>query len=178
MTIMSFHRSALFFTLGSLWTAGTYLAIVVLFIMVKNILFPIIRPLLLILFSTIILHMVSAIENARIHADTKRAKEVAERDLEIGRKIQSGFFPKSLPLLPGWEIVAYFKPARQVAGDFYDVFRLRNGKFIGIVIADVCDKGVGAALFMALIRSLVRAFVVQGFDDLADSAKISSDPTG
>ncbi|MGB5423978.1 MAG: SpoIIE family protein phosphatase [Desulfobacterales bacterium] len=177
MTIMSFHRSALFFTLGSLWTAGTYLAIVVLFIMVKNILFPIIRPLLLILFSTIILHMVSAIENARIHADIKRAKEVAERDLEIGRKIQSGFFPKSLPLLPGWEFVAYFKPARQVAGDFYDVFRLRNGKFIGIVIADVCDKGVGAALFMALIRSLVRAFVVQGFDDLSDPAKISSDPT-
>ena len=178
IAIMSFHRSALFFTLGSLGTAGTYLAIVVLFIMVENILFPIIRPLLLILFSMIIIHMVSAIENARSHADTKRAKEVAERDLEIGRKIQSGFFPKFLPSHPGWEIVAYFKPARQVAGDFYDVFRLRNGKFFGIVIADVCDKGVGAALFMALIRSLVRAFVVQEFDNLADSADISNEPPG
>ena len=59
--------------------------------------------------------------------------------------------------MPGWETAAFFKPARQVAGDFYDVFQLPGGA-IGFVIADVCDKGVGAALFMALFRSLIRIF--------------------
>jgi phosphoserine phosphatase RsbU/P len=58
----------------------------------------------------------------------------------------------------GWEIVANFRPAREVAGDFYDAFYLEGGRKVGFVIADVCDKGVGAALFMALTRSLIRAF--------------------
>ncbi|HXV96927.1 MAG TPA: PP2C family protein-serine/threonine phosphatase, partial [Anaerolineae bacterium] len=58
---------------------------------------------------------------------------------------------------PGWEIVARFQPAREVAGDFYDAFTLSDGQ-IGLVIADVVDKGVGAALFMALFRSLIRFF--------------------
>ncbi|MDH3558776.1 MAG: serine/threonine-protein phosphatase, partial [Deltaproteobacteria bacterium] len=65
--------------------------------------------------------------------------------------------PGQLLNKPGWEIVAYFKPAHQVAGDFYDVFELPGGH-VGLVIADVCDKGVGAALFMALFRSLIRIF--------------------
>ncbi len=78
-------------------------------------------------------------------------------ELEQGRKMQQNFFPSHLPEIPGWEFSAFFKPARQVAGDFYDVFEL-PGNHIGIVIADVCDKGVGAALFMALFRSLIRVF--------------------
>ena len=175
IAFMSFQRSTLLFTLGSFGIAGTYIAITVLFIINENLLFPIIRPLLMIFFALITLHIASAVENARTHAETEKAKEVAERDLEIGRKIQSGFFPKSLPSPPGWEIVAYFKPARQVAGDFYDVFKLGDGKFMGIVIADVCDKGVGAALFMALIRSLVRAFAVQGFDEHSGSRESVND---
>jgi sigma-B regulation protein RsbU (phosphoserine phosphatase) len=65
--------------------------------------------------------------------------------------------PDQLPQMPGWETAAFFKPARQVAGDFYDIFQLPGGS-IGFVIADVCDKGVGAALFMALFRSLIRVF--------------------
>jgi serine phosphatase RsbU (regulator of sigma subunit) len=71
--------------------------------------------------------------------------------------MQINFLPDQLLQLPGWETAAYFKPARQVAGDFYDVFQLPGGN-IGLVIADVCDKGVGAALFMALFRSLIRIF--------------------
>ena len=78
-------------------------------------------------------------------------------ELEEGRQIQINFLPDQLLQLPGWETAAYFKPARQVAGDFYDVFQLPGGN-IGLVIADVCDKGVGAALFMALFRSLIRIF--------------------
>ena len=83
--------------------------------------------------------------------------QVLNNELEKGRQMQINFLPSQLPQLPGWEIAAYFKPARQVAGDFYDVFRIPGGH-IGFVIADVCDKGVGAALFMALFRSLIRIF--------------------
>lgn len=79
-----------------------------------------------------------------------------ERELEIGREIQMGFLPDSLPSPDGWEINVRFRPARTVAGDFYDVFELVNKRRLALVVADVCDKGVGAALFMALIRSLLR----------------------
>ena len=71
--------------------------------------------------------------------------------------MQSNFLPDRLPSKAGWEFTAYIKPARQVSGDFYDVFELPSGQ-VGMVIADVCDKGVGAALFMALFRSLMRIF--------------------
>lgn len=84
-----------------------------------------------------------------------------ERDLQIGRQIQSSFLPLNLPEHAGWEIAARFQPARQVAGDFYDAFMLTQNRRIGFVIGDVCDKGVGAALFMALFRSLIRAFAQQ-----------------
>jgi serine phosphatase RsbU (regulator of sigma subunit) len=78
-------------------------------------------------------------------------------ELEIGRQMQTNFLPAQLVTKSGWEFSAFFKPARQVAGDFYDVFDL-PGDAVGVVIADVCDKGVGAALFMALFRSLIRIF--------------------
>jgi serine phosphatase RsbU (regulator of sigma subunit) len=78
-------------------------------------------------------------------------------ELERGRQMQANFLPTQLLEKPGWEFAASFKPARQVAGDFYDAFEL-PGDCVGLVIADVCDKGVGAALFMALFRSLIRIF--------------------
>ncbi|WP_019507607.1 PP2C family protein-serine/threonine phosphatase [Pleurocapsa sp. PCC 7319] len=85
-----------------------------------------------------------------------------DSELQKGRQIQLDFLPNRNNIKHfyhkfGWEIATYFKPARQVAGDFYDLFELPNGN-IGLVIADVCDKGVGAALFMALFRSLIRIF--------------------
>ena len=83
--------------------------------------------------------------------------QALNNELEKGREMQTNFLPTQLVHKPGWEFAAFFKPARQVAGDFYDVFDLPNGD-VGIVIADVCDKGVGAALFMALFRSLIRIF--------------------
>ncbi|MGB3207077.1 MAG: SpoIIE family protein phosphatase [Crinalium sp.] len=85
------------------------------------------------------------------------AYKVLENELEKGRQMQKYFLPDHIPQLANWEIAAFFQPARQVAGDFYDVFVL-PGDYIGIVVADVCDKGVGAALFMALFRSLLRIF--------------------
>lgn len=161
--LLSFRYSSFPFTLGALGVAGGYICIVGLFFFYANVIFPIVRPLLMMGFALISIQIASAVENVRTLAETERAKEVAERDLDIGRQIQSGFLPNTLPSPSGWEIVSHFKAARQVAGDFYDFFKLGNRECIGIVIADVCDKGVGAALFMALIRSLIRAFAMQNF---------------
>ncbi|RSS81789.1 PP2C family protein-serine/threonine phosphatase [Streptomyces sp. WAC06614] len=89
-------------------------------------------------------------------ADARAALVSYEKELEIGREIQAGFLPEALPVPDGWEIDVRFRPARQVAGDFYDVFELVHRRRLALVVADVCDKGVGSALFMALIRSLLR----------------------
>lgn len=83
-----------------------------------------------------------------------------EFELEKGREIQREFLPSQIPKLPNWEIATCFYPAGQVSGDFYDVFVLPDGN-VGLVIADVCDKGVGSALYMALFRSLIRVFAQQ-----------------
>jgi serine phosphatase RsbU (regulator of sigma subunit) len=83
-----------------------------------------------------------------------------EFELEKGREIQREFLPSQIPELPNWEIATCFYPAGQVSGDFYDVFVLPDEN-VGLVIADVCDKGVGSALYMALFRSLIRVFAEQ-----------------
>lgn len=90
---------------------------------------------------------------------TERTAQVQafEKELEIGRRIQANFLPESIPEVSNWEVATYFEAAREVAGDFYDVFELVPGKYLALVIGDVCDKGVGAALFMTLFRSLIRA---------------------
>ncbi len=119
---------------------------------------------------TIAGQIASAIHNARLYAET-------QRDLEMGRQIQAGFFPQRLPTLHSWEIATHFQPARQVAGDFYDVFHLPNNQ-VGFVIADVCDKGVGAALFTGLIRCLIRIFSgstsLYGLSFISDITKADS----
>jgi phosphoserine phosphatase RsbU/P len=86
-----------------------------------------------------------------------------EHDVQIARQIQLSFLPSELPQLAGWEFAARFYPAREVAGDFYDAFMMTQGRRVGFVMGDVCDKGVGAALFMALTRSLIRAFAQQHY---------------
>ena len=98
-----------------------------------------------------------ALENARLYAKLENYSQALNAELEKGKKIQRDFLPNKIPQLPGWEIETSFYPARQVSGDFYDAFML-PGNYIGLVIADVCDKGVGSALYMALFRSLMRVF--------------------
>jgi sigma-B regulation protein RsbU (phosphoserine phosphatase) len=98
-----------------------------------------------------------ALENARLYAKLENYSQALNAELEKGKKIQRDFLPTEIPQIPGWEIETSFYPARQVSGDFYDAFML-PGNYIGIVIADVCDKGVGSALYMALFRSLMRVF--------------------
>ena len=118
--------------------------------------FPIVTPLIAIFLSLVALQILRALENAQILQKSEMEKSLLKHELEIGRKIQTDFFPEQLPNVSGWELSAYFRPAREVAGDFYDVFWLVKKRMLALVIADVCDKGVGAALFMALIRSLIR----------------------
>jgi serine phosphatase RsbU (regulator of sigma subunit) len=108
------------------------------------------------LLTTLANSMSIALENARLWEQEKLYRKALQRELEIGRDIQAGFLPATLPIIEGWEIAASLMSAREVAGDFYDTFELPDGN-IGLVIADVCDKGVGAALFMTLFRSLIRA---------------------
>jgi phosphoserine phosphatase RsbU/P len=108
------------------------------------------------LLQTLAASMSVALENARLWTQEKVYLTALEHEFKIGREIQIGFLPDTLPQLKGWDVAAFLQPAREVAGDFYDVFEL-PGKKIGLVIADICDKGLGAALFMTLFRSFIRA---------------------
>jgi serine phosphatase RsbU (regulator of sigma subunit)/anti-sigma regulatory factor (Ser/Thr protein kinase) len=85
-----------------------------------------------------------------------RTRERLEQELQVARLIQRNFLPKELPDLPGWHVAAFYRPARAVGGDFYDFVEL-EGDRIGVVVGDVTDKGVPAALVMAATRSLLRA---------------------
>ncbi|HVF39044.1 MAG TPA: SpoIIE family protein phosphatase, partial [Gemmatimonadaceae bacterium] len=101
-----------------------------------------------------------ALLRTRISAvlDRRRIKdgENLRREMTVARTIQRDFLPESLPDVGGLELQAALHPAKDVSGDFYDCFLLSSGEVI-LVVGDVCDKGVGAALFMALFRSLIRA---------------------
>lgn len=114
------------------------------------------------------LRVITSLHNTRLRRQEQDYQEREkflkyEADVQVARHIQQNFLPEELPLPQGWDIAAYFSPARDVAGDFYDVFPLANGRRVGLVIADVCDKGVPAALFMALTRSLIRAYSSQNY---------------
>jgi serine phosphatase RsbU (regulator of sigma subunit) len=99
-----------------------------------------------------------AIQNDLLQKETV-VRERLETEVQLARQIQQTFIPESLPQFTDWELAARWKTARQVGGDFYDVFDLPDGH-LGLFIADVADKGVPAALFMALTRTLVRAAVL------------------
>ncbi len=83
-------------------------------------------------------------------------RERIEQELRIARLIQQTLLPKTLPELPGYDLAAYYQPAREVGGDFYDFLELEDGRF-GLVVGDVTDKGVPAALVMATTRTMLRA---------------------
>jgi serine phosphatase RsbU (regulator of sigma subunit)/putative methionine-R-sulfoxide reductase with GAF domain len=100
-----------------------------------------------------------AIQNDRLQQEMV-VRERLEHEIQLARQIQQSFIPDHLPTYPDWELAGLWRPARQVGGDFYDVIEL-PGQQLGLFIADVADKGIPAALFMALTRTLVRAAVLE-----------------
>src|SRR5215204_1935317 len=94
-------------------------------------------------------------------------RERIEQELQVARRIQRASLPKEVPTLKGWEISPYYQPAREVGGDFYDFFELKDGR-LGIVVGDATGKGVPAALVMASARSMLRA-VAQASDSPGDA---------
>ncbi|HYZ46110.1 MAG TPA: SpoIIE family protein phosphatase, partial [Actinomycetota bacterium] len=85
-----------------------------------------------------------------------RSRERIEQELRVATLIQQQFLPQELPELGGWQAAAYYRPAREVGGDFYDFIELPDGR-VGIVVGDVTDKGVPAALVMATTRTILRS---------------------
>ncbi len=96
-----------------------------------------------------------AIKNEQLQEEAVKSERM-ERELQLAREIQVAFLPKKIPEIAGWDIDVHWQPAREVGGDFYDILHLEQHK-IGFIIADVADKGMPAALFMTLIRTLMRA---------------------
>lgn len=85
-----------------------------------------------------------------------RERERMEQELRVARIIQQTLLPQKIPALPGWHLAAHWQPARAVGGDFYDFIEFPDGR-LGLIIADVTDKGVPAAMVMATTRSILRA---------------------
>lgn len=102
----------------------------------------------------------TAIENARLY-QVAVEKGRMQRELTMARDIQQGLLPSEMPDVPGYEITAKWRAAREVAGDFYDLFRL-DEENLGVVIADVSDKGAPAAMFMAVARTMIRSHAHTG----------------
>jgi sigma-B regulation protein RsbU (phosphoserine phosphatase) len=122
-------------------------------------------------------HVAIVLENAKLYQRLNEAFHALESandqietysnalsaELEKGRHMQRTFLPEKMPDIPGWQIDACFYPAKQVSGDFYDVFPI-DEEHLSVIIADVCDKGVSAALFMGIFRSLIHAYMESAFE--------------
>jgi serine phosphatase RsbU (regulator of sigma subunit)/putative methionine-R-sulfoxide reductase with GAF domain len=186
------HHSTALPPLTTLYESGTLIALPILartsllgiLLMDYNIPDYVPEPRQVALYTGAIGQIASALESALLAREAVEAAYL-EQELRVAREIQTALLPATLPCIPGWEISADWRSARLVGGDFYDFwfFKPRNQvmaignlaeapanmqpfaskqNLMGFVIADVSDKGVPAAMFMALARSLVRAAALDG----------------
>jgi len=112
----------------------------------------------------------SAINQSQVYAKSLAMQKTLQ-ELALARSIQASFLPETIPSLPGWQLAAALEPARQIAGDFYDFINLSDNK-LGILIADVADKGLGSSLYMALSGTLIRTFAIDHAQEPARVLKI------
>jgi steroid delta-isomerase-like uncharacterized protein len=101
-------------------------------------------------------------------------RQSTEQELRLARSIQRASLPEEVPTLEGWQISPFYRPAREVGGDFYDFFELEDGR-LGLVVGDATGHGVPAALVMASARSMLRA-VAQASDSPGDVLRRVNDP--
>jgi GAF domain-containing protein len=105
--------------------------------------------------SAISAQLVVALERAHFYEVAEARRIRLEKELQVARKVQVGLMPCEMPRIPGFGLAGAWHPAVEVAGDFYKIFPLDEGRW-GIVIGDVADKGTAAALYMAMVDSLSR----------------------
>ena len=106
-----------------------------------------------------------AIQNDRLE-NLADDQERLEREFQIAREIQKTFLPSEMPVHKEWKLDVRWRPAREVGGDFYDVFELPDNR-LALLVADVTDKGMSAALYMTVTRTLLRT-VAQQFNTPAE----------
>jgi serine phosphatase RsbU (regulator of sigma subunit) len=104
--------------------------------------------------SAVSTQLVVALERARFYEIAEARRVLLENELEVAREVQVGLMPREMPDIPGFGLAGAWRPAREVAGDFYDIFPLDEDRW-GMVIGDVAGKGTAAALYMAMVHSLI-----------------------
>jgi len=97
----------------------------------------------------------AALERARLYDQIRIQHSHLKHELDMARKVQVSLLPDKLPRIRGYSLAAFWKPAYETSGDYYNIFKLPGGRW-GFFVADVCDKGAPAALYMALTHGLIR----------------------
>jgi sigma-B regulation protein RsbU (phosphoserine phosphatase) len=104
--------------------------------------------------SAVSAQLVVALERAHFYEVAEARRIRLEKELQVAREVQAGLMPREMPAIPGFGIAGAWHPALEVAGDFYKIFPLDDDRW-GMVIGDVADKGTAAALYMAMVHSLI-----------------------